>query len=78
MQKYKTGIIKTWIDGTALRSPLQIRQHEVPEGKHPLISVRQSRGQLIAVRSKPPSQAEPPPRELKLWDDCDVVKVNKI
>uniref|UniRef100_A0ABD2X352 CUB domain-containing protein n=1 Tax=Trichogramma kaykai TaxID=54128 RepID=A0ABD2X352_9HYME len=51
-----------------------IRQHEVPEGKHPLISVRQTRGQLIAVRSKPPSQAEPPPRELRLWDDCDIVK----
>ncbi|KAJ8683346.1 hypothetical protein QAD02_019138 [Eretmocerus hayati] len=51
-----------------------IRQHEVPEGKHPLISVRQPRGQLIAVRSKPPTQGEPPPRELRLWDDCDIVK----
>ncbi|XP_058797268.1 uncharacterized protein LOC131667689 [Phymastichus coffea] len=51
-----------------------IRQHEVPEGKHPLISVRQPRGQLIAVRSKAPTQGEPPPRELRLWDDCDIVK----
>ncbi|XP_023245577.1 uncharacterized protein LOC106637106 [Copidosoma floridanum] len=51
-----------------------IRQHEVPEGKHPLISVRQPRGQLIAVRSKMPSQAEPPPRKLQLWNDCDIVK----
>ncbi|XP_016842459.1 uncharacterized protein LOC100122993 [Nasonia vitripennis] len=51
-----------------------IRQHEVPEGKHPLISVRQPRGQLIAVRSKPPTQGEPPPRELRLWNDCDLVK----
>ncbi|XP_011496881.1 PREDICTED: uncharacterized protein LOC105361406 [Ceratosolen solmsi marchali] len=51
-----------------------IRQHEVPKGKHPLISVKQPRGQLIAVRSKPPTQAELPPRELQLWDDCNIVK----
>ncbi|XP_046475908.1 uncharacterized protein [Neodiprion pinetum] len=51
-----------------------VRQHEVPPGKHALISVRQSRGQLVAVRARPATQAEPPPRELRLWQDCDVVQ----
>ncbi|XP_043269462.1 uncharacterized protein [Venturia canescens] len=51
-----------------------VRQHEVPPGKHALITVRQPRGQLIAVRARPATQAEPPPRELLLWKDCDVVQ----
>ncbi|XP_008558829.1 uncharacterized protein LOC103579250 [Microplitis demolitor] len=51
-----------------------VRQHEIPPGKHALITVRQPRGQLIAVRARPASQAEPPPRELRLWQDCDVVQ----
>ncbi|XP_063975987.1 uncharacterized protein LOC135161918 [Diachasmimorpha longicaudata] len=51
-----------------------VRQHEVPPGKHALITVRQPRGQLIAVRARPANQAEPPPRELKLWQDCDIVQ----
>ncbi|XP_048507374.1 uncharacterized protein LOC105683642 isoform X2 [Athalia rosae] len=51
-----------------------VRQHEVPDGKYALISVRQSRGQLVAVRARPATQAEPPPRELRLWQDCDIVQ----
>ncbi|KAL6443013.1 hypothetical protein ACFW04_002778 [Cataglyphis niger] len=51
-----------------------VRQHEVPAGKHALIHVKQPRGQLVAVRARPATQAEPPPRELRLWQDCDVVQ----
>lgn len=54
-----------------------MRQHEVPPGKHALIHVKQPRGQLVAVRARPATQAEPPPRELRLWQDCDVVQVRK-
>jgi len=56
---------------------VQVRQHEVPPGKHALIHVKQPRGQLVAVRARPATQAEPPPRELRLWQDCDVVQVRK-
>jgi hypothetical protein len=31
----------------------------------------------VAVRARPATQAEPPPRELRLWQDCDVVQVRK-
>ncbi|XP_023290102.1 uncharacterized protein LOC105700757 [Orussus abietinus] len=51
-----------------------VRQHEVPPGKHALISVRQPRGQLVAIRARPATQVEPPPRELRLWQECDVVQ----
>ncbi|KAL2712623.1 hypothetical protein V1478_018146, partial [Vespula squamosa] len=51
-----------------------VRQHEVPPGKYALISVGQPRGQLVAVRSRPATQAESPPRELHLWQDCDVIQ----
>jgi len=54
-----------------------VRQHEVPAGKHALIHVKQPRGQLVAVRARPATQAEAPPRELRLWQDCDVVQVRK-
>jgi len=49
----------------------------VPAGKHALIHVKQPRGQLVAVRARPATQAEAPPRELRLWQDCDVVQVRK-
>ncbi|XP_035718354.1 uncharacterized protein LOC118440021 isoform X1 [Vespa mandarinia] len=51
-----------------------VRQHEVPPGKYALISVGQPRGQLVAVRSRPATQGESPPRELHLWQDCDVIQ----
>lgn len=53
----------------------QVRQHDVPAGKHALISVKQPRGQLVAIRARPATQAESSPRELRLWKDCDVVQV---
>lgn len=53
----------------------QVRQHDVPAGKHALISVKQPRGQLVAIRARPVTQAESSPRELRLWKDCDVVQV---
>lgn len=49
----------------------------MPAGKHALISVKQPRGQLVAVRASPATQAQPSPRELRLWQDCDVVQVRK-
>ncbi|KAI4504001.1 hypothetical protein M0802_000472 [Mischocyttarus mexicanus] len=55
-------------------SKARVRQHEVPPGKYALISVGQPRGQLVAVRSRPATQAESPPRELHLWQDCDVIQ----
>lgn len=52
-----------------------VRQHDVPPGKHALISVKQPRGQLVAIRARPAAtQAESSPRELRLWNDCDVVQ----
>ncbi|KAK2587829.1 hypothetical protein KPH14_003929 [Odynerus spinipes] len=51
-----------------------VRQHEVPPGKYALISVGQPRGQLVAVRSRPATQAESQPRELHLWQDCDIIQ----
>lgn len=51
-----------------------VRQHQVPAGKHALISVRQPKGQLIAIRSsaalygrsKEQQQAQQQSRELKV------------
>lgn len=57
---------------------MQVRQHDVPPGKQALISVKQPRGQLVAIRARPATQAtqaESSPRELRLWKDCDVVQV---
>ncbi|CAL7941517.1 unnamed protein product [Xylocopa violacea] len=51
-----------------------VRQHDVPPGKHALISVKQPRGQLVAIRVRPATQAETSPRGLRLWKDCDLVQ----
>ncbi|KZC14511.1 hypothetical protein WN55_06972, partial [Dufourea novaeangliae] len=51
-----------------------VRQHDVPPGKHALISVKQPRGQLVAIRARPATQAESSPRKLQLWKDCDLVQ----
>lgn len=53
----------------------QVRQHEIPPGKYALISVRQPRGQLVAVQAQPATENERPPRKLSLWQDCDIVQV---
>ncbi|XP_050664549.1 uncharacterized protein LOC126965122 [Leptidea sinapis] len=57
-----------------------VRQHEVPQGKHALIVVKQPNGQLISIRSQKalyaPSQQERGNngRELKFWKQCDEVQ----
>ncbi|XP_034840103.1 uncharacterized protein [Maniola hyperantus] len=57
-----------------------VRQHEVPQGKHALIVVKQPNGQLISIRSQKalyaPSQndRENNGRELKFWQHCDEVQ----
>ncbi|XP_041977811.1 uncharacterized protein LOC121732087 [Aricia agestis] len=57
-----------------------VRQHEVPQGKHALIVVKQPNGQLVSIRSQKalyaPSQQdrENNGRELKFWQQCDEVQ----
>ncbi|KAK0171076.1 hypothetical protein PV328_008838 [Microctonus aethiopoides] len=73
--------ISTEYSNVTMAMPVQIVKETQPTKPTPelqylgdLISVRQPRGQLIAVRARPASQAEPPPRELRLWQDCDIVQ----
>ncbi|KAF5292275.1 hypothetical protein FQR65_LT11238 [Abscondita terminalis] len=51
-----------------------VRQHEIPEGKHALITVRQSKGQLISIRSQSALYGTASSRELKVWNACDDVQ----
>ncbi|KAL1491919.1 hypothetical protein ABEB36_012439 [Hypothenemus hampei] len=51
-----------------------VRQHEIPPGKHALITVRQPKGQLIAIRSESALYGTATPRELKVWNACDDVQ----
>ncbi|KAB0793651.1 hypothetical protein PPYR_13271 [Photinus pyralis] len=51
-----------------------VRQHEIPEGKHALITVRQSKGQLISIRSQSALHGTASTRELKVWNACDDVQ----
>ncbi|XP_045473238.1 uncharacterized protein LOC123679795 [Harmonia axyridis] len=51
-----------------------VRQHEVPAGKHALITVRQPKGQLIYIRSQAALYGTASTRELKVWDDCNDVQ----
>ncbi|KAG5885527.1 hypothetical protein JTB14_022016 [Gonioctena quinquepunctata] len=51
-----------------------VRQHEIPPGKHALITVRQPKGQLISIRSQSALYGTATPRELKVWDACDEVQ----
>lgn len=51
-----------------------VRQHEVPEGKHALITVRQPKGQLISIRSQSALYGTASTRELKVWNACDDVQ----
>ena len=53
-----------------------VRQHEVPSGKHALITVRQPKGQLISIRSQSALYGTASTRELKVWNACDEVQVN--
>ncbi|XP_045485141.1 uncharacterized protein LOC110995642 [Pieris rapae] len=57
-----------------------VRQHEVPQGKHALIVVKQPNGQLISIRSQKALYATNQQergnsgRELKFWEQCDEVQ----
>ncbi|CAH1119117.1 unnamed protein product, partial [Phaedon cochleariae] len=51
-----------------------VRQHEIPPGKHALITVRQPKGQLISIRSQSALYGTATPRQLKVWDACDDVQ----
>lgn len=51
-----------------------VRQHEVPPGKHALITVRQPKGQLIAIRSQAALYGTASTGELRVWNACDDVQ----
>lgn len=51
-----------------------VRQHEVPPDKHALITVRQTKGQLISIRSQAALYGTVSTRELKVWNACDDVQ----
>ncbi|XP_023310248.1 uncharacterized protein LOC108907793 [Anoplophora glabripennis] len=51
-----------------------VRQHDIPPGKHALITVRQPKGQLISIRSQSALYGTASTRELKVWDACDDVQ----
>ncbi|XP_025837357.1 uncharacterized protein LOC108732223 [Agrilus planipennis] len=51
-----------------------VRQHEVPQGKHALIIVRQPKGQLVSIRSQAALYGTASTRELKVWNACDDVQ----
>ncbi|KAK6625096.1 hypothetical protein RUM43_005387 [Polyplax serrata] len=58
-----------------------VRQHQVPSGKHAVISVRQPNGQLVAIRSSASlygrnsqQQTDQPVKELRVWSACDEVQ----
>lgn len=51
-----------------------VRQHDVPSGKHALITVRQPKGQLISIRSQSALYGTASTRELKTWNACDDVQ----
>lgn len=56
-----------------------VRQHEVPQGKHALIVVKQPNGQLVSIRSQKAlysteQERRNNGRELKFWQQCDEVQ----
>nr|CAH7729401.1 unnamed protein product [Callosobruchus chinensis] len=51
-----------------------VRQHEIPPGKHALITVRQPKGQLIQIRSESALHGTASTHELRVWESCDDVQ----
>lgn len=55
-------------------------QHEVPPGKHAIITVRQPKGDLLWIQtvlnSKKKNDKEKIIPEITTWDDCDIVQVS--
>lgn len=59
-------------------------QHDVPPGKHAIITVRQPKGDLLWIQT--PTSTEPGKKkndkdqfmpQLTTWDDCDAIQVKK-
>lgn len=59
---------------------LRFLQHEVPPGKHAIITVRQPKGDLLWIQtvliSKKKNDKEKIVPEVTTWDDCDIVQVS--
>lgn len=59
-----------------------VRQHDVPQGKHALVIMRQPKGNLIWINSetaatiKSKSDKEKFVSKLQTWDECDSVQVS--
>lgn len=57
-------------------------QHDVPPGKHALITVRQPRGDLLWIQTvldnKKKNDKDKSLPEIITWDDCDIVQVSSI
>lgn len=58
------------------------KQHDVPPGKHAIISVRQPKGDLIWIQTpastaanKKKTDKEKFKPKLTTWDDCDIIQV---
>jgi hypothetical protein len=62
------------------------QQHDVPPGKHALITVKQPKGNLVWIMAggqqaqQPQQQGKMPEKEktkpkLQTWDECDVIQV---
>lgn len=56
-----------------------IRQHEVPPGKHALITVRQPKGNLVWIQTQTSStkknEKEKFTQRISTWDECSNVQV---
>lgn len=57
-------------------------QHDVPPGKHALITVRQPKGDLLwiqtVLKNKKENDKEKVLPEITTWDNCDIVQVNAV
>lgn len=57
-------------------------KHDVPAGKHALITVRQPRGDLVWIQTPISTEngnkndKESTEPQLVTWDDCDTIQVN--
>lgn len=57
-------------------------QHDVPPGKHALITVRQPKGESMWIQTSPTNSANKKKTDkqkdhpqLTTWDDCDIIQV---
>lgn len=54
-------------------------KHDVPQGKHALITVKQPKGNLVWIMAgalpQPKNDKEKPKPRLQTWSECDVIQV---